>query len=369
MGFCANCGTPRNGNVRFCGTCGTEFTDSPAAPDEQAPAEAGWTAPIDATRTDVSPESTRIDPPGAQGGQPAQPDPFASWYSSAQPVAAPEPPRGDLGTYWQQPTETVRPTPQGPGGYAAPTAPGGYAAPPAPGGYPTAAYGVPYPPGPMPGPPQGGGRGRRGLLIMLAVIVVLAAGGGAYALATRLGKHSSAGPSAPPASTSAASSPSGATQPATGTGSASPKASAAASSSSPSPSPTLSLVAVGSGVSGSAVPQVQQLLSKRFQAINTHNYAEYASTLTTRELASQPQSKFDGYRSTSDSGITLTGLSQTSAGLTATVAFTSHQNPSDSVDGSACNTWTSTYYLVASGSGYLIDTTPAGAPPAAYADC
>ena len=365
MGFCAKCGTPRNGNPRFCGSCGTEFTDSPAAPAEQAPGDAGWTAPMDATRTELPPESTRIDPPGTQGGQPAQPDPFASWYSSAQPAAAPEPPRGNLGTYWQQPTETVRPTPQGP--------PGGYPAPPAPGGYPTAPvpmYGAPYPPGPVTGPPQGGGRGRRGLLVVLAVIVVLAAGGGAYALATRLGKHSTASATTPPASTSAASSPSGATQPATGTGSAATSASASASSSSPSPSASLSLVAIGPGVSGAAVPQVQQLLSKRFQGINTHNYAEYASTLTTREQASQPQSTFDkGYASTTDSAMTLTALSQTSTGLAATVAFTSHQNPADSIDGSACNTWTSTYYLVPDGSGYLIDTAPAGSPAPSHGDC
>jgi hypothetical protein len=200
---------------------------------------------------------------------------------------------------------------------------------------------------------------------------VLAAGGGAYALATRLGKHSSASATTPPASTPAATSPSGATQPATGTGPASASSSASASASgSGSPSAPRSLVAVGHGVSGAAVPAVQQLLSKRFQGINTHSYAEYASTLTTREQANQPQSKFEsGYRSTSDSEMTLTALSQTASGLLATVAFTSHQNPSDSGDGSACNTWTSTYYLVPSGSGYLIDVSPAGTPPPSRGDC
>ena len=129
-------------------------------------------------------------------------------------------------------------------------------------------------------------------------------------------------------------------------------------------------MAVGPGVSGAAVPQVQQLLSKRFEGINTHNYAEYASTLTTREQANQPQSKFDsGYRSSSDSGITLTALRQTSGGLAATVAFTSHQDPADSGDGSACNTWTSTYYLVTGGSGYLIDSSPAGSAAPSRGDC
>jgi cytoskeletal protein RodZ len=269
-------------------------------------------------------------------------------------------------TYWQPPTETVRPAPQGPGGYAAPPQPGEYGPPP--GGYPTAAFGAPYPPGPAGVPPQRGGRGRTGLLVVLAIIIVLAAGGGAYALAARLGKHSTASPSSPPPSSAAASSPTSATQPATGTGSASASASASASNTSPSSSPTL--VAVGPGVSGPAVPAVQQLLSKRFEGINTHNYAEYASTLTTRAQAIQTQASFDkGYRSTSDSSITLTALNQTSSGLTATVAFTSHQNPADSGDGSACNTWTTTYYLVPSGSGYLIDNAPAGSPAPDRGDC
>jgi hypothetical protein len=357
MGFCANCGQPRNGNVRFCGSCGTEFDDSPAAQDKQDTQVSGWTPPADATRTDMSPRNTRIDPPGANSGQP---DPFASWYSSAQPVA-PEPPRGDPGTYWQQPTEVVHP-----GGYGASPQPGGYPPPPAPGGYPTAVYGAPYQPGPAGGPPQRGGGGRRALLVVLAIIVVLAAGGGAYAVATRLGKHATASSTTPPASTPAASSPSGATQTATGTAPASASASASGSSSATSPS----LVAVGPGVSGAAVPQAQQLLSTRFQAINSHNYAQYASTLTARAQAIQTQASFDkGYRSSSDSGITLTALSQTASGLTATVAFTSHQNPSDSVDGSACNTWTTTYYLVPSGSGYLIDNAPVGSPPPVHGDC
>jgi hypothetical protein len=120
-------------------------------------------------------------------------------------------------------------------------------------------------------------------------------------------------------------------------------------------------------VSGAAVPAVRQLLDKRFQAINAHDYGQYVTTLTTRAQASQSQANFDkGYRSTTDSAITLTALSQTASGLTATVAFTSHQDPADSVDGSACNTWTSTYDLVQSGSGYLIDT---GAPPPVHGDC
>jgi hypothetical protein len=204
----------------------------------------------------------------------------------------------------------------------------------------------------------------RGLFIALAVIVVLAAGGGAYALATTLGKHGTAQPSAQPTtSTSAGGSPTaGATQQAS-----SP---AASTSASPAPSPTLSLVSIAPGVTaGAAGPQVETLLSHYFRGINTHSYAEYASTLNPGELAKQPESEFNsGYSSTADSGMTLTGLSDNGNGLTATVTFTSRQSPAQSVDRSACNAWTLNLYLVPQGSGYLIGPAPSGYQPT-YSDC
>jgi hypothetical protein len=206
----------------------------------------------------------------------------------------------------------------------------------------------------------------------VAIVVVLAAGGGAYALASTLGKHPSAQPTDSPtvsASTPGGSSPSsGTTPPASQT----PTAPASTSPSvSATPSPTLSLVSIASGVTSSAAePQVETLLSHYFQGINTRNYAEYASTLTPAAQAKQPQSTFEsGYATTTDSGMTLTSLSSAGSGLVATVTFTSHQDPADSNDNSSCNNWTLTYYLVSSGTGYLIGTSPAGAPQPGESAC
>jgi hypothetical protein len=356
MSFCASCGRQRNENSRFCGGCGAEFSDSAdAAGDQGSPAAE---APgRDMTYTDAAPEMTRIEPPTSQT------DPFASWYQG-QPQAV----RNDAGSTWQ-PTQTALP--------AAPQAV--HATPPQAGGYPSSGFsqadsftpanpfssanpvspaGPPFPPAPPAGPPERGG--MRGLFVALAVIVVLAAGGGAYALATTLGKHGTAQPTT---STSAGGSPTaGATQQAS-----SP---AAPTSAGPTPSPTLSLVSIAPGVTaGAAGPQVETLLSHYFRGINTHSYAEYASTLNPEELAKQPESEFNsGYSSTADSGMTLTGLSGNGSGLTATVTFTSRQSPAQSVDRSACNAWTLNLYLVPQGSGYLIGPAPSGYQPT-YSDC
>ena len=290
---------------------------------------------------------TRID---AAAGQP---DPlFASWY-----YKEPDDARDDAGSTYQ-PTQTVLPTPPPAAGQppSGPNADNPFTAgnpfssanpvfPPAP----------PFPPAPMARPPQQGG-GMKGLFIALVVIVVLAAGGGAYALATKLGKHSSTQPPTNPTVT--ASTPAGGTtQP----------ASSPATSASATPSPTLSLVAVASGVT--AEPQVETLLSHYFHGINTHSYAEYSSTLNPEEQTKQTQSEFNsGYSSTADSGMMLTSLTDNGNGLIATVTFTSRQSPAQSVDNSACNAWTLNLYLVPQGTGYLIGPAASGYQPT-YSDC
>jgi hypothetical protein len=347
MSFCASCGRQRIGTARFCGGCGAEFTDSPDAAGDQVPAADAepHDQPRDETRMDVVPEVTRVEPPTAKT------DPFASWYQR-EPQGA----RNGADSTWQ-PTQTVQATPTQASGYSSsgftPANPFSSANPVMP----------PGPPAPPTGPPERGG--MRGLFIVLAVVVVLAAGGGAYALATTLGKHSGAQPQIQPTvgqSTSASAPTTGTTQQAS-----SPATSASAS---PTPSATLSLVSISPSVPASAAePQVETLLSHYFHGINTHSYAEYASTLTPQEQAKQTQSEFSsGYSSTTDSAMTLTGLSDNGNGLTATVTFTSRQSPAQSVDKSACNAWTLNLYLVPQGTGYLIGTAPAGYQPT-YSNC
>jgi len=334
MSFCANCGRQRNGTARFCDNCGTEFSDPAAIPgDHGAPSR-------DVTRTDITPDATRTDSPAAE------PDPFASWYQPRAQGGTSGAAGGAADDNWQ-PTQTVQ---------AAPAKPAGYPPPPA---APPTRPAPPFPPvPPATGPVR---RGRKGLFAVLAAIVVLAAGGGAYAVASALGKN----PGAHPGGTSSA--PASGSQ-STGTA---PAPASTGPASSPTPSPTLSLVSIAPGVSSSAaVPQVETLLSHYFHGINTHDYAEYASTLSPAEQAKQSQSTFDsGFATTADSGMTLTSLAGSAGGgLTATVTFTSHQAPADSADNSACNDWTLNFYLIPHGTGYLIGPAPSGYQPD-YSDC
>jgi hypothetical protein len=208
---------------------------------------------------------------------------------------------------------------------------------------------------------------------VLTVIAVLAAGGGAYAVANSLGKHSTAQPPSPSASDStiAGGTATAGGTPTGGSASSGGPAQATTPAGSQTPSPTLSLVAIGPGVTSSAAtPQVETLLSHYFHGINTRDYAEYASTLNPAEQAKQSQSTFSsGYATTTDSGMTLTSLaSDGTAGLVATVTFTSHQSPAQSVDHSACNAWTLNFYLVPQGTGYLIGPHPSGYQPT-HSDC
>jgi hypothetical protein len=363
MSFCATCGRQRNGTAQFCGGCGTEFSDPPDAPAASVTSAApgdGRTQPANITHLEGLPAGvTRMDlDPAAPGAvhpdpAPAEPDPFADWYSPPASAAAAGAAGYGAEGQWQ-PTETVRGGATQATGYPPPSAFSPAPAPPP--AFPPAPPA--FPPAPQGAPPSRGG-GRKGLFIVVAVVVVLAAGGGAYALASSLGKHSTAQPPTQP--TVGASTPAAGTTPASG-GSASASA---------SPSPTLSLVAVSPGVTASAAePQVETLLSHYFHGINTHDYAEYASTLTAQQQANEPQSAFDsGYSSTTDSGMALTSLIDGSGGgLTATVTFTSRQSPAQSVDKSACNAWTLNLSLVSQGTGYLIGPAPSGYQPT-YSDC
>jgi hypothetical protein len=128
-------------------------------------------------------------------------------------------------------------------------------------------------------------------------------------------------------------------------------------------------VTVAPGVSTSAAAGVETLLSHYFHSINSHDYNEYASTLSPAEQAKQSESTFDsGYGTTTDSEMTLTSLASSGSGQTATVTFTSRQAAADSVDHSTCNGWTLNLFLVPAGNGYLIGPAPAGYQPD-HSDC
>jgi hypothetical protein len=372
MNFCATCGRQRTGDTRFCGSCGTEFpagetTETGTRPAEDTRMEtvpADWT-PAEATRVERQPDVTRIDPQGSVPGPSAtapaarpEPDPFASWFA-ADPPEGKAPPRNDQAGTWQQPAgpwesaDTV---------YAAP----GQRAPAYPSPQPPPPYGGQQA-RPAGGPPSSGG--KKAAFIIVVVLVMLAAGGGAYALVSRSNQHNTAQPPAPTGtgkSSGTASARASASASASSGASSSTSASASASASAPA-----GVVSLGPGVaSNPAEPAVEKTLTAYFQGINTHNYAEYASSLDAQQLATQPESEFNsGYSSTSDSGMKLISLTPAAnGGQTATVTFTSHQAAGTGVDGSSCNNWTLNFYLVKQGASYLKGAAPSGYQPT-YSDC
>jgi hypothetical protein len=115
--------------------------------------------------------------------------------------------------------------------------------------------------------------------------------------------------------------------------------------------------------SNPAEPQVLSWVESYFTAINAHDYHAYVSLLGSHLAADvTPDSFANGFGSTRDSAATLTGISDEGNGYeAATVSFTSHQNPSQSVNGQdSCDLWTITLYLEPDGSGYLQVPSPAG---------
>jgi hypothetical protein len=122
-------------------------------------------------------------------------------------------------------------------------------------------------------------------------------------------------------------------------------------------------VVIASGATGDATAsQVAAFLDEYFTAINTHNYQAYEALLSP-QAQGVTQAQFDtGYGSTTDSSETLRAIFTSSNGdSVANVTFTSHQSSAQSATNSTCTAWNISLYLVPSGgSGYLIDTPPAG---------
>ena len=111
------------------------------------------------------------------------------------------------------------------------------------------------------------------------------------------------------------------------------------------------------------------LLHEYFTAINNRDYPGYIALFTQQERQVLTIGRFySGYRSTQDSGELLADIS-TDSGTVATVTFTSHQNPADSVNHrESCTLWRISLFLQPNGSGYLIGPPPPGYH-ASYADC
>ncbi|HSZ41810.1 MAG TPA: hypothetical protein VK817_17785 [Trebonia sp.] len=205
-------------------------------------------------------------------------------------------------------------------------------------------------------------------VIAAAVVIVLAAGGGgAYALVSSGSGKNSARP--PAQSTVKTKVPPAA--PATPTSAASPAPSPTLAPT-PTPSVTTSPGAVAVAPSLSANPAttgVVNLLNRYFTSINTRNYAEYSALLNAQMQSGNSASSFDsGYATTKDSAEKLVALSGSSGDESATVSFTSHQSPADSVNSSSCTDWTITLYLAPHDGGYVITHPPSSYHPA-YTNC
>jgi zinc-ribbon domain len=324
MKFCTACGKPLREGTRFCIRCGAPVHKP--APAQPAVTESAATQPA-ATASPYGSaghgHTEAVSPPYQQGAEetvagPAYPD---AEFDDAGTQNLPL----DLGDSGPR-TGTPEPS------WSSPAAP--------------------------PRMPRFPGSGRRMLVLGAVVVAVLAAGSATLVWATS--RHPR---------------PAGALQhgvsarPTEGT--RSPSASPAPSSPSPSPSAsppspgaTSHVLQVAPGVAANpAASQVEALVTSYFAAINAHNYQNYVSLLTPSTAQNLTQAQFNsGYRSTTDSNMTLTSISSTSPGsVAATITFTSQQLPADSPDNSPCDKWNITLFLQPDGSSYLI-----GGPPATY---
>ena len=219
-------------------------------------------------------------------------------------------------------------------------------------------------PDPDPQDPQPPSPRRGGPTVMIAamVVLVLAAGGGAFVVVSSLtgnnnGGHPSSQPtSAAPAQPASSGAAPITTAPPTSTATASPSAS-------PKASAKKSTVAVSpSAAANPAAARVRTLLEHYFAAINAHDYAAYSNLLDSQMQQQNPPSKFaSGYATTRDSAEKLTSIANIGSGsLAATVTFTSHQSPADSINNSSCTAWTITLYLQPQNDGYVIGVPPTG---------
>ncbi len=204
-----------------------------------------------------------------------------------------------------------------------------------------------------PEPPSPRGLRGRAAIVTLALLIVVAGGGAALAL--ELNSQSGGKQTTAPRS--------GGNQVQGSPARASPQATGQSPSPSPSSAPTHPGVAIAQAAArNAAAPRVAIFLTRYFAAINGHDYPSFRRLLDGQMRQIETAQRFGtGFRSTRDSGATLTAVSQAPDGrLAASVAFTSHQSPADSPDQSACTRWAITLYLERAGGSYVIGPPPVG---------
>jgi hypothetical protein len=294
---------------------------------------------------------------GAPDGYPTEGAPAA--YRTEGPSTQ-YPPQGPPSRYPAEGPPGRYPAEGPPGRYPAEGRPSRYPAEGPPSRYPAEGPPSRYPPQ---GPPH-----RRGVRpATVAVIAVVIAAAGTAAGLWLSGRHA-----ATPVS-----------QPGSGRPIATVSRSPAAASTQPTPtlpSPPASTaptfgngtVRVASGLTANPdTAPIVTLLDQYFAAINARNYQGYIGLLTPQEQQGLTPAQFaSGFRSTVDSGARFASISTAADGrIVAVVAFTSRQNPVDSVNHrEACTNWRISLFLEPSGSGYLIGKPPPGYQ-ASYAAC
>lgn len=395
MRFCTNCGFALTGDPRYCPGCGIPAgqppdsgppaTSSPVSdpPMDQGPpvAPPGQGPPDLWGRQDLRDPWRQLDPPDlwSKPDPPdlwSKPDPPDLWTQpdSPAPGSKPDPPgpwskpdppdpwsQPDLPSRWGRPGTVdppSRPDPRDPRATEPPADPAGAQDPFEylfdASGSPTA---VTPEIGPVagrpsddsPGPDGAPGRparspGRLTILALVAAVALLITG----SLVILRALHHNSQPNATTTrlhSPTAGGSSRGASQPAVGS----------------------DAVAIAPAAAGQAhTQQVAALLKAYFRSINSRDYVGY-SRLFIPQMRESVQNFNAGYRTTTDSGATLAGLSATGTdGLAATVTFTSHQLPADSHDHATCDKWDVVLFLRPAGGGYLITHSPAGYHPSVH---
>jgi hypothetical protein len=342
MSFCMVCGRGQTTASRFCGGCGAEFGDS--ARHEKA-IVSPWPTGYDTARPLPDNGAAQLLPDN--GAAPLLPEngtaQLAAGYDAPGDVVAMASSGGwdPSGPYLVRPRQEPVP----------PTKPDAFSA-----FFATVDSYRDELPSASIGRPAGRAPGQRSRAIIVAAVavVVLGAAGGAYALAAGHGPARAGTQPAGRASASATPSAAGRGTPAS-PAVISPRAAPATGAT--------TVVAVAAGAAGNpAAPRVTALLDRYFTAINSHDYAAYASLLDRQRRRRDPAASFDsGYASTTDSDETLTRISAVGSGdVAVSLTFTSHQKPAVSRDHSSCTLWAITLYLVPHATGYLIGTPPPG---------